>query len=85
MKPSGPEMVITLAPSSLIFMQTPQATLPKPETAIFLPLSVSFLVLSISSMKYVTPKPVASGRMSEPPQFKPLPVRTPVNSFLSFL
>ena len=35
---------------------------------------------SMFEMKYTAPYPVASGRMSEPPQFTPLPVNTPVNS-----
>ena len=31
------------------------------------------------------PYPVASGRINEPPHVTPFPVKTPVNSFLSFL
>lgn len=50
-EPSGPEMVTTLAPSWLALMQTPQATLPKPETETVLPLRLSPFVLSISSAK----------------------------------
>ena len=61
------------------------ATLPKPETATVLPSKVSPFVASISFAKYTHPKPVASGLISEPPQFIPLPVKTPVCSLRSFL
>jgi len=38
MYPSGPEIVTTLAPSSVAFVAAPQATLPKPEMAMVWPL-----------------------------------------------
>jgi len=40
----------------------------------------SFLVFSMLCAKYVEPYPVASGRIFEPPQDRPFPVSTPVNS-----
>src|SRR3972149_4208878 len=61
------------------------ATLPLPETRHFFPSSVCPFVDNISAAKYTAPYPVASGRMSEPPQFKPFPVSTPVNSLRNFL
>src|SRR5207253_7843251 len=60
-------------------------TLPLPDTRQTLPWSVSFLLFSISLAKYTQPYPVASGRISEPPQFRPLPVKTPVNSLRNLL
>jgi hypothetical protein len=83
--PSGPEIVTTLPPKSFTFLTTPQATFPKPDTVTILPLMLSPLVLSISSAKYTTPKPVASGLINEPPKERPFPVNTPVNSFLNLL
>src|SRR6266852_3395334 len=61
------------------------ATLPLPETRQFFPLRVSRRVVSISDAKYTAPYPVASGRISDPPQLSPFPVRTPLNSFRSRL
>ena len=43
------------------------------------------LCFSISSMKYTTPYPVASGLIKDPPQDIPFPVNTPENSFFSLL
>src|SRR3984885_3572017 len=80
MTPFESETVTGLAPRSSSFSTVYCETLPLPETRQSLPSSESFLLFSISAAKYTQPYPVASGRISEPPQFKPLPVRTPVNS-----
>ena len=59
--------------------------LPAPLTATALSLKSNPRVAIISAAKYTVPYPVASGRIKLPPQPRPLPVSTPVNSFLSFL
>ena len=74
--------MIGFAPRSSSFSTVYWETLPLPETRQSFPSSDSFRVFSISAAKYTQPYPVASGRIREPPQFRPLPVKTPVNSFL---
>src|SRR6202165_5831043 len=81
MTPFESDTLTGFAPKSSSFSIVYCETLPLPETRQSLPSSVSFLLFSISLAKYTQPYPVASGRISEPPQFRPLPVRTPVNSF----
>ncbi|EJX00239.1 hypothetical protein EVA_11655 [gut metagenome] len=63
----------------------PHATLPKPETAMVLPLMSILLSANICLTKYKAPKPVASGRRIEPPNSRPLPVKVPVCSRCNFL
>src|SRR5665648_63962 len=77
--PSGPEIVIALAPSCSSLLAVPQVTLPKPEITTFLPASFSLLASIIAFAKYTIPYPVASDLPFNPPQVKPLPVRTPSN------
>ena len=72
--------MIGFAPKSSSFSTVYCATLPEPDTRHTLPSSVSPRVWSICSAKYTAPYPVASGRISEPPQSSPLPVSEPVNS-----
>ena len=66
----------------MTFSEAYCATFPEPDTATVFPLKESPLVFNIFSAKYTQPYPVASGRIRLPPQFSPLPVSTPVNSFL---
>ena len=61
------------------------ATFPEPDITTFLPSKEAPLVSSMFCAKYTAPYPVASGRISEPPQEMPLPVSTPVNSFFKRL
>ena len=51
MYPSGPEIVTTLAPSSVAFWQAYWATLPEPEMQTVFPLNESLRVASISCAK----------------------------------
>ena len=75
--PSGPEIVIGLAPSSTSFVIVPQETLPKPETTAVFPSSVSPKCFSTSLAKNTIPKPVASVLPFRPPLVGPLPVIVP--------
>ena len=78
--PLESESVTTFPPKSLTFSVAYCATFPEPETATDLPLKESPLVFNISSAKYTHPYPVASGLIKLPPQLRPFPVNTPVNS-----
>ncbi len=61
------------------------ATFPEPEITTLFPEKSVPEVWSMLFAKYTVPYPVASGLIKEPPQERPLPVSTPVNSFLIFL
>src|ERR1700745_3043826 len=80
MTPFESDTVLGLEPRSSIFSIVYCETLPLPETRQSFPSSESLRLFNISAAKYTQPYPVASGRISEPPQFRPLPVSTPVNS-----
>ncbi|MCY1234519.1 hypothetical protein D9M72_471040 [compost metagenome] len=66
-----------MAPSDWALATALMATFPEPETTTRCPSKDFPRVFSISWVKITVPKPVASGRTSDPPQEMPLPVRTP--------
>lgn len=75
--PSGPESVTTFAPNSVAFVTAPHATFPNPLTAIILSfMSISFVQASVLRNKALR-MPVASGRMSEPPNSKSFTSKRP--------
>jgi len=83
--PAESDSVTTLAPNSFSFSTVYWATLPEPDTVATLPAQLSPRRASISWAKYTAPYPVASGRISEPPYSRPLPVSTPLKRFTIFL
>src|SRR5208282_6544997 len=83
--PFESDSAMGLAPKSSSFSTVYWETLPLPDTRHSFPSRESLRDLSISAAKYTHPYPVASGRISEPPQFNPLPVSTPLNSLASRL
>ena len=85
MKPDESESVNTLAPISIHFSVAYWATFPDPDITTDLPFSPWLKFFNISSIKYTTPYPVASGLISDPPHETPLPVNTPENSFFNLL
>src|SRR5690606_41157110 len=82
--PPESESETTLAPKYIAFSAAYCATLPEPEMVTTLSLKLSLQLLSISSVKYTAPEPVASGRASEPPKVLLLPVNTHEVSLLSY-
>ena len=85
MYPDESEAVTTLAHRWIHFSIAYCATFPEPETTTVFPFRLSFFVANISWTKYTNPYPVASVLINDPHRLSPLPVNTPVNSFLIFL